>query len=186
MDQIGEIILKLKITELEAQLALREIERVRLNWQIDKPEIDEDETIPRDHPSGASAHRMGRGYDRAPGIARPARPRTRTHAARRTELDRVKNGINMKVMDLGDWPPKPRDTFGKDDVLPQSTDEVTVESYLIYNKGNVVFSCRFNHRVLIYRMFIANQATAERVIKLVQKSRGKRLTDIGLTEIPTA
>jgi hypothetical protein len=40
MDQIGEIILRLKITELEAQLALREIMRVGLNQQIDDPETE--------------------------------------------------------------------------------------------------------------------------------------------------
>jgi hypothetical protein len=42
MDQIGEIILKLKIIEFEAQLALREIERVRLNRAIDDPTTDDD------------------------------------------------------------------------------------------------------------------------------------------------
>ena len=43
MDQIGAIILKLKITELEAQLVLREIERAGLNAQIDDPNFDLDE-----------------------------------------------------------------------------------------------------------------------------------------------
>jgi len=42
MDQIGEIILKLKITELQAQLALRELERVALNLEIDDPATDDD------------------------------------------------------------------------------------------------------------------------------------------------
>jgi hypothetical protein len=92
----------------------------------------------------------------------------------------------MKVMDLGDWPPVPRGAFGKGEVSPQSTDEVTVESYLIWDKGNVVFSCRFKDRILVYRMYIANQPTAERFIKILQRSHGKRLTDVGLTELPTA
>lgn len=43
MDQIGEIILRLKITELEAQLVLREIERVGLSRRIDDPGFDPDE-----------------------------------------------------------------------------------------------------------------------------------------------
>ena len=43
MDAIGEIILRLKISELEAHLALREIERVGLNWVIDDPKTDPDE-----------------------------------------------------------------------------------------------------------------------------------------------
>lgn len=43
MEAIGEIILRLKISELEAQLALREIERVGLNWVIDDPKTDPDE-----------------------------------------------------------------------------------------------------------------------------------------------
>lgn len=37
MDQVGEIILRLKINELEAQLALREIERAGLNREIADP-----------------------------------------------------------------------------------------------------------------------------------------------------
>ena len=40
MDRIGEIILRLKIRELEAQLALREIEREALNRKIDDPDTD--------------------------------------------------------------------------------------------------------------------------------------------------
>lgn len=52
MDQISEIILKLKMSELETQLALRECERVSLNRTIDDPKTDEDEryltTIRRD------------------------------------------------------------------------------------------------------------------------------------------
>ena len=43
MDQIGDIILKLKIAELETQLALREIERVGLSRQIDDRNTDPDE-----------------------------------------------------------------------------------------------------------------------------------------------
>ncbi len=43
MEAIGEIILRLKISELEAQLALREIERVGLNWVIDDSKTDPDE-----------------------------------------------------------------------------------------------------------------------------------------------
>jgi hypothetical protein len=40
MDQIGEILLKLAITEREAQLALREIERNALNREIEDPRTD--------------------------------------------------------------------------------------------------------------------------------------------------
>lgn len=40
MDQIGEIVLKLRITELGAQLALREIERLGLSRQINDPSFD--------------------------------------------------------------------------------------------------------------------------------------------------
>lgn len=40
MDEIGEIILRLKITELEAQLAVREIERETLNRLIADPDAD--------------------------------------------------------------------------------------------------------------------------------------------------
>jgi hypothetical protein len=52
MDQIGEIILRLRINELEAHLVLREIERAALNREIEDPKIDADEryrkTIRRD------------------------------------------------------------------------------------------------------------------------------------------
>lgn len=40
MDQISEIILRLRIVELGAQLALREVERVVLNHEIDDPKTD--------------------------------------------------------------------------------------------------------------------------------------------------
>jgi hypothetical protein len=42
MDQIGDIILTLKITELKAQIALREIERVGLNRVTEDLKTDED------------------------------------------------------------------------------------------------------------------------------------------------
>lgn len=40
MDQIGEILLQLKTTELEAQLALREIARIALTHEIEDLEKD--------------------------------------------------------------------------------------------------------------------------------------------------
>ena len=40
MDQISEILLNLTITEREAQLALREIERNALNREIENPRTD--------------------------------------------------------------------------------------------------------------------------------------------------
>jgi len=42
MDQLGEIILRLKISELEAQAALRELERDAWNKVIDDPNTSED------------------------------------------------------------------------------------------------------------------------------------------------
>jgi hypothetical protein len=52
MDEIGEIILRLRINELEAHLVLREIERAALNREIGDPKADDDEryrkTIRRD------------------------------------------------------------------------------------------------------------------------------------------
>ena len=43
MDQIADILLKLRIAELEAHVALREIERAGLTRQIDDPGCDPDE-----------------------------------------------------------------------------------------------------------------------------------------------
>jgi hypothetical protein len=42
MDQIGEIILRLKVSELQAHLVLLEIERVALNRKIDDPKTEVD------------------------------------------------------------------------------------------------------------------------------------------------
>ncbi|HLY40504.1 MAG TPA: hypothetical protein VKR52_04780 [Terracidiphilus sp.] len=43
MDQISEIILRLKISELEAQAVLRELERDAWNKVIDDPNTNEDD-----------------------------------------------------------------------------------------------------------------------------------------------
>jgi hypothetical protein len=88
----------------------------------------------------------------------------------------------MKVMDLRSWPPELGGRL-KGDESPQSTDEVTVESYLINDKGVIAFTCRFKERILIYRLFIERPRNADRFIRILYQSHGKSLTEIGELEL---
>jgi hypothetical protein len=89
-----------------------------------------------------------------------------------------------RVMDLPGWPPQSGGAYKPGEVFPISTDEVTVERFLLITEGHVAFICRFNGRSFAYDFFVADEKIAGKFVNIINDSHGKKLFDVVLTEIP--
>jgi hypothetical protein len=87
-------------------------------------------------------------------------------------------------MDLSGWPPQSGGSYKSGEVFPVSSEEVTIEQFLLAKEGHIAFTCRFNEKSVPYDFFIADENIAAKFIKLLGENRGMRLFDMGFIEVP--
>jgi hypothetical protein len=87
-------------------------------------------------------------------------------------------------MDLSGWPPQSGGSYKPGEEFPISSEQVTVERFLLVREGHIAFTCRFNQKSVPYDFFIADEDTAAKFIKILEDNRGMRLFDMGFIEIP--